>query len=47
MCDHKHLKCVNCTYICLDCGQKVEPQPEQKQEPKETPKRKTRKAAKE
>lgn len=20
MCDHKRIKCVNCVFICIDCG---------------------------
>ena len=24
-CEHKRLKCVNCEFICADCGAKVEP----------------------
>lgn len=45
-CDHKHLRCTNGEFFCLDCGQRVA-QPEQ-EEPKpieaEKPKR-TRKGA--
>ena len=22
-CEHKHLKCVNCEFICVECGAKV------------------------
>ena len=24
-CEHKHLKCVNCEFICAECGAKVDP----------------------
>ena len=26
-CEHKHLKCVNCEFICADCGAKIEQVP--------------------
>lgn len=44
-CEHKHLKCVNCEFICTDCGVKVET-PVHKAEharPTEKPKRRVKK----
>lgn len=26
-CEHKRIKCVNCEFICVDCGAKIEPVP--------------------
>lgn len=23
-CDHKHIRCTNCEYFCIDCGAKVD-----------------------
>ena len=44
-CEHKHLKCVNCEFICADCGAKVEiPVYKTEQaEPTEKPKRRAKK----
>lgn len=42
-CEHKRIKCVNCEFICIDCGEKVTaPQKEP-----EKPKRRARKGVKE
>lgn len=24
-CEHKRLKCVNCEFVCLDCGVRIDP----------------------
>ena len=45
-CEHKRVKCVNCVFICMDCGAKLDPPaialPEKAEPPK---KRATRKGA--
>jgi hypothetical protein len=35
-CEHKRIKCVNCRFVCMDCGQEIEQpkEPEKKQETK-------------
>ena len=40
MCEHKHLKCTNCVFICMDCGAQVAA-PDVKAPEAEKPKRKT------
>lgn len=46
-CDHKRLKCVNCAFVCLDCGAKVEipvyKTEHVEPEPTEKPKRRAKK----
>lgn len=47
-CEHKHLRCTNGIFYCLDCGAKTEPPappkaPEAPAAAAEPPKRKTRK----
>ena len=27
-CEHKRVKCVNCEFICMDCGTKLDKVPE-------------------
>lgn len=47
-CKHEHLKCVNNTFFCLDCGAEV-PDPAQaapKEEEKKPVKRRTKKEEK-
>ena len=42
MCDHKRIKCVNCVFICIDCGAvipAVKPEEPQTAEEKPTKKR--------
>ena len=52
-CDHKHLRCTNGVFFCLDCGAKVEPPApvdaatEAKAAVSEPPKRKKKGATKE
>ena len=42
-CEHERIKCVNCEFYCVICGEKLTP-PQKPAEP-EKPKRKTRKGA--
>lgn len=44
-CEHKHLKCVNCEFICADCGVKVviPVYKAEQAEPTEKPKRRAKK----
>lgn len=45
-CEHKHIKCVNCEFICADCGAKIEQVPGIKRVTSdEKPKRRTKKGA--
>lgn len=44
-CEHKHIKCTNCVFICLDCGQEVNAPTEQKEQAAEKPKRRVKKGA--
>ena len=42
MCDHKRIKCVNCVFICIDCGAvipTVKPEDPQTAEEKPTKKK--------
>ena len=41
-CEHKHLRCTDGDFFCLDCGAKVEP-PAVKTETAEPPKRRAKK----
>ena len=48
VCEHKRIKCVNCEFSCMDCGEKLPPDfLAKKEEPQEQPKKRTRKGVKE
>ena len=41
-CEHKHLRCTDGVFYCLDCGQRVEaPKPKETVPEPEKPKRRT------
>ena len=47
-CEHKHLRCTNCRFFCLECGAEVNPNetPKPEEKPVKTAKKGSKRKAK-